>query len=1233
MPDTILLPVSHDCTGTQNTVPADGNNAVRHGVPPVHLLGHSGTFEPAYYLQNHPDLMHLGTGILEHYHQHGWKEGRKPNPFFDPHWYLEHNREVVGDPLLHYVLHGESEGRRPIAWFDPIWYRKSYPVPDGMLALTHFLRNRHSTAFQPIPEFDPAFYLNAYPDVAASGLDPLEHYMIQGFREIRKPFEGFDPVYYRKRYLRHSHDANPLLHYLENKHRAGIHPAQPANELSPFREAQRRTAPNPLFEEQRAIPPNALLRARIWAYYLPQFHATEENNAWWGTGFTEWTNISRGMPRFADHYQPRIPRDLGHYTLDNPDILKRQAKMAKKAGIEGFIFYFYWFNGRRLLDGPLKLLLAHPEIELPFCLMWANENWSRRWDGSDEDVLITQDYHEDDDISLIDCFVQYLQDPRYIHIAGRPVLMVYRPGSIPNSQAAFLRWREIFKERHNLNPIFVMGQAFGDEDPTQFGLDGAIEFPPHKVVSGCRLLNQDMHIFDHDFEAHIYDYSEVVNKSLSYPKTSYPLIRTAAPSWDNDARRQGKGLVLHGSTPTLYERWLHGLIDQASENPFFGETIVCVNAWNEWAEGAYLEPDVHFGSAYLNATARANMKFEGARQKTRLLLIGHDAFPAGAQKLLLELGRSIQRNHDAEIRFILLDGGELFSQYQEVAPSEILTANSPEAEERLQALKKEGFFSALVNSAAASPITTQLYELNIQYFISIHELEGIIKDRNLFTSLKEACENARKIIVPHNEISKRLKIKQKEKIIVCPQGLYNPKILDIKLRNRVRRNLSINNDEILIVSAGYGDKRKGFDIFLECWEHLNEQNVHMVWVGKIDSQLKYSLNQKINKALDSGKFHLVGQVENIYPFLCAGDVFLLTSREDPYPSVILEALASGLTCCVFENTGGIPHLLKTMNAHKKHNHKIIEFGKSTDIIKSAIKCGKESINYKFSKRQLNSVYFSFDSYVNTIFKISKELIPKISVAVISYNYSDYIRERLMSIFSQTFPISEIIFVDDSSSDNSVEIAINIARLWNKKIKIFRNKKNSGSVFHQWEIAVNSAQGDLIWLAEADDLADSNFLEKMANKMLRNNNIVMSFSDSKTIDHNGNTIEKSYRPYYKTASNNSLEIDNYFDGLYFIKEFLSENNLILNVSSALFLRNNLSNAIEKSKSDLKFLQLAGDWRIYLEILRQKNAKIYYDSSNLNSHRRHAKSVTHSIEKNIHIREIQILKDIAKSINIY
>ena len=157
MPDTILLPVSHDCTGTQNTVPADGNNAVRHGVPPIHLLGHSGTFEPAYYLQNHPDLMHLGTGILEHYHQHGWKEGRKPNPFFDPHWYLEHNREVVGDPLLHYVLHGESEGRRPIAWFDPIWYRKSYPVPDGMLALTHLLRNRNSTAFQPKPEFHPAF--------------------------------------------------------------------------------------------------------------------------------------------------------------------------------------------------------------------------------------------------------------------------------------------------------------------------------------------------------------------------------------------------------------------------------------------------------------------------------------------------------------------------------------------------------------------------------------------------------------------------------------------------------------------------------------------------------------------------------------------------------------------------------------------------------------------------------------------------------------------------------------------------------------------------------------------------------------------------------------------------------------------------------------------------------------------------------------------------------------------
>lgn len=318
---------------------------------PLQILGHSGIFDAFYYLKTNPDLKSFGTAVLQHYHQHGWREGRKPNPFFDPHWYLSQNRDVIGDPLLHYILHGEREGRRPIAWFDPVWYARTYRVPERMLSLAHYLKNRHNTPLRPIPEFDPDFYLRSYPDVAKAGLDALEHYMVQGFREARRPFDGFDPLYYRRKHLRHSPDSNPLLHYLENRDRPDVHPSSPGTEISVFAEIKRRSKPGPLFEKARPLPSSAIRRARVLAYYLPQFHTIPENDAWWGDGFTEWTNLPRGIPRFSDHYQPRIPRDLGHYTLNTPEILERQASMARAAGIEGFIFYFYWFsNGVRLFS-------------------------------------------------------------------------------------------------------------------------------------------------------------------------------------------------------------------------------------------------------------------------------------------------------------------------------------------------------------------------------------------------------------------------------------------------------------------------------------------------------------------------------------------------------------------------------------------------------------------------------------------------------------------------------------------------------------------------------------------------------------------------------------------------------------------------------------------------------------------------------------------------------------------
>ena len=350
----------------------------------------------------------------------------------------------------------------------------------------------------------------------------------------------------------------------------------------------------------------------LYAFFLPQFHPIPENDLWWGKGFTEWTNVSKALPRFRGHYQPHLPADLGFYDLRLPDTLRAQAQLAKRYGIAGFCFYYYWFGGKRLLEQPIRALLASSDIELPFFISWANENWTRRWDGKESEVLLEQRYSREDDLALADAFLEYTRDPRYVRIDGRPLLMLYHPALLPDAAATVRRWRERFVARGEADPYILTVHRQGDVAPPDRGIDGAFEFPPAGFGVEDRHREDFHHFYDLDFRGGVYSYDELVAANERTVAAPYPVFKGVCPAWDNEPRRTKAGIVCHGSTPRKYGAWLARACRTTLATQPPSRRLVFVNAWNEWAEGTHLEPDRHFGHAYLRETARALMAARAA---------------------------------------------------------------------------------------------------------------------------------------------------------------------------------------------------------------------------------------------------------------------------------------------------------------------------------------------------------------------------------------------------------------------------------------------------------------------------------------------------------------------------------------------------------------------------------------------------------------------------------------------
>jgi len=428
---------------------------------------------------------------------------------------------------------------------------------------------------------------------------------------------------------------------------------------------------------------------------------------------------------------------------------------------------------------------------------------------------------------------------------------------------------------------------------------------------------------------------------------------------------------------------------------------------------------------------------------------------------------------------------------------------------------------------------------------------------------------------------------------------------------------------------GYADFRKGFDLFVQLWRlvrNSSSQVTHFCWVGDIDPGLKEWMLTEITDAEGTGTFHMPGYRKDVSAFVSAADAFVLTSREDPFPSVVLEALFAGLPVMAFDRSGGMPDLLRD---HPLGH--VVPFADTVAMAAAVVAAVRKAPAdaARAAGRRLVNEKFNFPDYVWKLLQLVHGTLPAISVAVPNYNYAAHMPNRLSSVFLQTQPVREIVVLDDCSTDNSLLVIPAVAAEWGRHVRLVPNQVNSGSVFKQWRKAAESTVGEFLWIAEADDLCAPKFLAEVVALMRHDPSVVFAFSDSGAIDGDGAPLWPNHKSYYTSVAADALSRTGIFEAGDFVHRFLSVKNLILNVSAVVWRRKALLDAMDACESDLQSYTMAGDWRLYLQALSGSGARVAYCAEPLNTHRRHAGSVSHALNADKHVAEIAACQTFARS----
>ena len=1092
------------------------------------------------------------------------------------------------------VLHGAR-------LVDGTWYCTQHPEARlrSRDALIHYLRIGVHRRWNPNPFFDSAWYLARNPDVTATNQNPAVHYAKEGWREGRQP----GPEFCLGTYLELNPDVReagrePLAHYLwcgirEDRKR---HP--------PFGVSDQSDAPTPFSKEPQDFTDWPEPDVRLLAFYLPQYHRIPENDAWWGEGFTEWTNVRRGTPQAEGHHQPHVPHtDVGYYDLSDPEVMERQATMARSFGIQGFCFYHYWFAGRRLLEMPVDRLLATGRPDFPFCLCWANENWTRRWDGMDSEILIAQEHRPEDDEQFIRDIIPALQDRRYIRVGGRPLLLIYRPLLLKEPAFVFRRWREICREQGvgEIHLAGVLGGAF--DDPRPVGLDSAVEFPPNST--GFRPLKMGLAELNPQFRGTFCDYVETRQSALERNVSDFRVFRTVIPAWDNTARRRDAGVIFVNSSPSHYFSWLRFAAEQTRRTHGGDERIVFVNALNEWAEGCHLEPDAKHGYQWLNATRQALLP-ASSDLIAPVLVIGHDAENFGAQNLLLSLLREWKRTRPFPFCLILNGSGPLRSSFEECCPTLVL-ADCPDPAKRKIAV---GVFLPVQpriiysNTVVNGLLLKELHRFGVPVLTAAHELQKSIERWAPGPIFEATLEYSDHFIAGSPPVAANLRDRHRvpSAAITVEHSFIDadPAAQDPASVVQIRENLGASPQDILVFGCGTTDWRKGPDLFVEIAAACKEDGrLRFMWIGAGSAEEQTALDAEVARHGLSGRVRFLGLQPDVRRFFAAGDIFLLSSREDPFPLVALLASDAGLPVVCFADAGGIPEFVGSECGF------VVPFADTAAAGAAILRLASDpGLRERLGSQAREKVRREHMTHVAAarIAKLvnglsrrencvqpSPNARPLVSVIVPNYNHAPFLARRLQSIVAQGVEDMEIILLDDASTDASRKVLTAFASAHPQARLVF-NETNSGSTFKQWRKGLRMARGQFVWIAESDDCAEPGLLSALLHKMQRHPDTALAYAQSQMIDESDRDLGLPLEWTSELSVTRWLE-DFSGPGREEIRQVLAIKNSIPN-ASAVLIRN--FNGIADLVDDT--MRLCADWLLWVRLCRRGG--IAFDARPLN-----------------------------------